>query len=317
MSKSAMRVALGEHLVEAGRSDKDIVVLDADLKDSTQSVQFEEAFPDRFIDVGVAEQNMVGIAAGLALSGKIPIVHSFATFISLRACEQVRTTVAYPSLNVKFMVSHGGISCGSAGTTHHSTEDIAIMRSIPNMSVFVPGSITEAKQALDAALSIDGPVYIRMTAGDVENTYNSDRAFGIDKAATLKNGSSATVITTGAMAEQGLEAASLLEKEHGIEIRLLQMASIKPIDIGAVEKAAKETRFLVTVEEHNVLGGLGSAISEIVAGLGVGKVKRIGIGDRFCGTGNAPYLMEEEGLTAGNIVQCVLDLTGHKSLPQK
>lgn len=308
MPKKSMRVEYGKYLVEVGKKNKDLVVLDADLKDSTQSVQFEEAFPDRFIDVGVAEQNMVGIAAGLSLSGKIPVVHSFATFISMRACEQVRTSIAYPNLNVKFVVSHGGISCGSAGTTHHSTEDIAIMRSIPNLTVIVPCDGTEVKLALKTALEISGPVYIRMTANDIEDILSPTNDFHIGRAAILKDGDDATIITTGTMAEQGLEAATLLKKEHNINCRLLHMASIKPIDNEVVKKAANETGIIVTVEEHNILGGLGSAVSEIVAELGKGKVKRLGINDRFCGIGDECCLMEEEGLTARNIVANVLSL---------
>ena len=308
-----MRHEYGKYLVEAGKRNRDIIVFDADLKDSTQSIQFEKAFPDRFIDVGIAEQNMVGMAAGFALSGKLPIIHSFATFISLRACEQVRTTIAYPNLNVKFVVSHAGISCGSAGTTHHSTEDIGIMRSIPNITIIVPCDSNEVKQSLDAALQINGPVYIRLSASDVEDIYGPNDIFVLGKAITLRNGNDATIITTGTMAEQGLEAVNLLREKYGINSRLLHMASIKPIDYGAVKKAAIETHFIVTVEEHNILGGLGSSVSEIIAELGVGKVKRIGINDRFCGVGSTRHLMESEGLTAKNIVENVFSLIGSAS----
>jgi transketolase len=308
MSKTSMRVEYGKCLVEAGRNNKNIIALDADLKDSTQSIQFERAFPERFIDVGVAEQNMVGIAAGLSLSGKLPIVHSFATFISLRACEQVRTTIAYPNLNVKFVVSHGGISCGSAGTTHHSTEDIGVLRTIPNLTILVPCDRLEAKQALDEALRIKGPVYIRLSASEVEDIYNSETQFTIGKGTVLNDGNDATVITTGTLAHEGLLAVKILKEKFGLNVRLLHMASIKPIDVEAIEKAAHETKKIVTVEEHSIIGGLGSAVSEIVAELGKGKVKRMGINDRFCGVGTACHLMEEEGLTTGNIVENILNL---------
>lgn len=308
MQKKSMRIEYGKHLVEAGKTDKNIVVLDADLKDSTQSIQFEKAYPDRFFDFGIAEQNMVGAAAGLAISGKIPIVHSFATFISLRACEQVRTTIAYPNLNVKFVVSHAGISCGSAGTTHHSIEDIAILRSIPNMTVFVPCDSSDMKQAFNEALKINGPVYLRMTAGDVDEVCESRDFLRTGKATLFREGNDATIITTGILAQEGLKAAAIMKKVHGIDVRVLQMTSLKPIDVNTIRRAAKETKYIVTVEEHNVIGGLGSAVSEIVAEMGIAKVKRIGIEDNFCGTGSAGFLMDEAGLTSTNIVEKIIDL---------
>ena len=305
MENRSMRIEYGKHLAEIGNTEKNIVVLDADLKDSTQSVQFEKAHPDRFFNFGIAEQNMVGAAAGMALSGKIPIVHSFATFISMRACEQVRTSVAYPNLNVKFVVSHAGISCGSAGTTHHAIEDIGIMRSIPNMAVFVPCDSNEMKQVFNEAVKIDGPVYIRLTANEVKKIYGPEDCFHAGKATILRKGDDATIITTGVLAREGLEAAAILSEKQGIDARVLQIASIKPIDAEEIERAARETHFLVTVEEHNIIGGLGSAISEIVAELGIGKVKRIGIKDRFCGIGSACHLMKREGLTSVNIANAV------------
>lgn len=308
MQKKSMRIEYGKHLVEAGKADKNIVVLDADLKDSTQSIQFEKEYPDRFFDFGIAEQNMVGAAAGFAISGKIPIVHSFATFISLRACEQVRTTIAYPNLNVKFVVSHAGVSCGSAGTTHHSIEDIAILRSIPNMKVFVPCDSSEMKQAFNEALKINGPVYLRMTAGDVDEVCRSTDIFRIGKATLFREGSDATIITTGILTQEGLKAAEMMKKRRGIDVRVLQMTSLKPIDVDAIKSAAEETQYIVTVEEHNVIGGLGSAVSEIVAELGIAKVKRIGIEDSFCGIGSARFLMDEEGLTSTNIVEKIVNL---------
>jgi transketolase len=303
-----MRVEYGKALVDAGRQNETIVVLDADLKDSTQSIQFEHRFPDRFIDVGVAEQNMVGIAAGLALGGKLPIVHSFATFISMRACEQVRTTVAYPKLNVKLVVSHGGISCGSAGATHHSIEDIAIMRAIPNMTVLVPSDSIEVRQALFEALKIDGPVYIRMTAGDVENVTDGKPPFEIGKACLLREGGrDATIISTGTMATACLEAADKLGIRNDLSVAVITMASIKPIDKKAIIDAAVKSHLIVTVEEHSIIGGLGSAVCEVIAELGIGKVLRIGVRDRFCGVGSACHLMEEEGMNPEGIYQQVIN----------
>lgn len=308
MAKRSLRIEYGKYLAEIGSKNKDIIVLEGDLKASTQSVQFQQVFPDRYYDMGVAEQNMVGVAAGLSLSGKIPIVHSFACFISMRALEQVRTTVAYPRLNVKFVVSHGGVSSGSAGTTHHATEDIAIMRSIANMTVLIPGDVTEMRQAMEAALAHDGPVYIRLSAAEAEDVYGPDNKFTIGKATELRKGGDATIITTGTLAYEGLCAAEHLGREEGLSIRVLQMASVKPLDEDAVLAAAEQTRRIVTVEEHNILGGLGGAVSEITAETGKATVRRIGIRDCFCGVGTASYLMRENKMTAKDIVETVKDL---------
>ena len=296
MMQRSLRMMYGKTLTEMGARYKNLVVLDADLKESTQSVQFEKVYPDRFLNIGVAEQNMVGIAAGLALSGKLPVAHSFASFISMRACEQVRTSVAYPNLNVKFVVSHAGISCGSAGTTHHSIEDIAIMRSIPNMTVLVPGDAEEVRQSFIAAMSHHGPVYLRIGAGEAEDVY-TDQQFKIGRATRNRAGDDATIITTGTMLQEGLNLSDLFNEEYGIKIGLLQMASIKPIDVKAIRETSQTTKKIITIEEHNVIGGLGSAVCEVVAEYGEAKVMRIGIKDRFAGVGNAQYIMKEEGLS--------------------
>jgi len=285
-----------------GEKYPELVALEADLKESTQSIQFQQAFPQRHIEVGVAEQNMVGIAAGLALGGKLPVTHSFACFTSMRACEHIRTTVAYPKLNVKFVATHAGISAGSAGTTHHAIEDIAIMRSIPNMTVLVPGDTREMQQSVEAALNYQGPVYIRLATGDVEDVYGDSDNFSIGRATELRKGSDVTIITTGTMMHTGVMVADELKKDYGIEARVLQMASIKPIDRQAIIQAALDTGYIITIEEHNVLGGLGGAVSEIVAETGKAKVRRIGIKDRFPGTGSAAWIRQEEGLTIDEII---------------
>lgn len=308
MAIRSMRIEYGNFVTEIGKQLKNIVVLEGDLKESTQSVQFQNKFPNRYFEIGVAEQNMVGIAAGLSLEGKIPIVHSFATFISMRACEQVRTTVAYPNLNVKFVVTHAGISAGSAGPTHHAIEDIAIMRSIPNMTVLVPGDVSEMKQVVVAALEYDGPVYIRLPAGETEDIYQDNDSFSIGKATILRNGKDLTIITTGVMVREAVVAADNLKNDHGINTRVLQMASVKPIDANAIMEAAEETGLIVTVEEHNVFGGLGGAVCETVAKKGNAKVKIIGINDHYCGIGTASYLMKQEGLTIKRIVNDGLSL---------
>lgn len=313
MAKRSLRHEYAKYLVALGANDKRIIALDGDLKESTQSIQFQEAYPKRYIDCGIAEQNMVGVAAGLALSGKIPFVHTFACFISLRAIEQVRTTVAYPRLNVKFVVSHGGISPGTAGTTHHSIEDIAIMRSIPNMNVLVPGDAKEVRQCIDAAMTVNGPVYVRLGASDTDDVYGDCDNFLLGKATALREGNDATIITTGMLVHDGVAAANILQKDHGIRARVLQMASIKPIDRDEIIKAARETGRIVTVEEHTVLGGLGGAVAEVASEIGCAKVVRIGINDHFCGVGSAACLMREERLTTNNIVAIVREML-HSSL---
>lgn len=308
MAKRSMRFEYGKHLVKLGKKYPNIIALEADLKDSTQSIHFQQAYPDRYIEVGVAEQNMIGIAAGLALEGKIPVTHSFACFTSMRACEQIRTSVAYPNLNVKFLATHGGISAGSAGTTHHAIEDIAIMRSIPNMTVLVPGDVREMQQVVEAALEYRGSVYIRLGAGETEDVYTNNCKFTIGKATELSLGDDATIITTGTLMYEGICASDTLLKNFGIKVRVLQMASVKPIDRQSIIKAVEETGHIVTVEEHNILGGLGGAVCEIVAEIGKAKVKRMGINDHFCEVGSATYLMEREHLTSQDITESVLSL---------
>jgi transketolase len=309
MAKKSMRHEYARYLVELGSKYPQIIALEGDLKESTQSIQFQEAYPERYIDCGIAEQNMVGVAAGLALSGKIPFVHSFACFISMRAIEQVRTSVAYPRLNVKFVVSHGGISPGTAGTTHHAIEDIAIMRSIPNMTVLVPGDAKELRQCIESALAIDGPVYIRLGASDAEDVYSDKDTFELGKATLLRKGDDATIVTTGMLVHEGVAAADILREKYGVSARVLQVATVKPLDRDALFAAARETGKIVTVEEHTVFGGLGGAVAEVVAEIGCGIVKRIGIDDHFCGVGSAGCLMQEEGLTVDNIVKHIIGMT--------
>ena len=310
---NSIREAYGKHIVQLGEKNEKLILLEGDLADSTQSEHFQQAFPDRYFQIGIAEQNMVGIAAGLALEGKLPIVNSFAAFIAMRACEQVRTDVAYPNLNVKFVVSHAGLSAGSAGPTHHTVEDIAIMRAIPNMTVLVPGDIKETKQVIDAAIEHNGPVYVRNSAIDVENVYDDNHHFKLGKATQLRDGNDATIITTGTLMHDGAKAVDILKSESGINARLLQMASIKPIDVNAIEKAAEETGLIITIEEHNIIGGLGSAVSEIVAKNGNAKIKMLGIDDSFCKiTGSPEYLLNDKKLNVDSICKTVLKLIKNK-----
>ena len=225
----SIRVGYGKHITEIGENNSNLILLEADLADSTQSEPFQKAFPDRYFQIGIAEQNMVGMAAGLSQEGKLPVVNSFAAFISMRACEQVRTDVAYPNLNVKFVVSHAGVSAGSAGPTHHTYEDIAIMRAIPNMCVLVPGDVREMRQVIDAAIAHSGPVYVRISAIDIPDTYSKSETFHIGKATKLHEGDDLTIISTGTLMHEASKVVENLSSK-GINARLLQMASIKPID---------------------------------------------------------------------------------------
>lgn len=308
MIVKSLRKEYGMYIAECAKKDSRIFALEGDLCESTQSVIFKQNIPERHFEMGIAEQNMVGVAAGLSTCGKIPIVHSFACFISMRTCEQIRTTVCYPKLNVKFLVSHGGISVGSAGTTHHAIEDLAIMRAIPNMTVLVPGDVNEMKRVVDAALTHDGPVYIRLAKEDVEDVFSEDYKFSIGKAAMPVKGNDGTIITTGTMLSLGIKASEVLRNKHNLSIRVIHCASLKPFDKEIIVKAACETGNIVTVEEHSIIGGLGGAVSEIVAEIGKGRVRRIGINDHFCGIGSASFLMNEEGLTVENIVKNMITL---------
>jgi transketolase len=303
----SIRVGYGEHITNKGQNNNNIILLEADLADSTQSEPFQKAFPDRYFQIGIAEQNMVGMAAGLSLEGKLPIVNSFAAFIAMRACEQVRTDVAYPNLNVKFVVSHAGVSAGSAGPTHHTYEDIAIMRSIPNMTVCVPGDVREMRQVIDSALENHGPYYVRISAIDVEDTYQKSDKFSLGKATQLSDGDDLTIITTGTMMHEGKEIVANLKKD-GINARLLQMASIKPIDKDAILKAAEETEKIFTIEEHNIIGGLGSAVAEVLAEANTGVLNRFGFNDSFCDIGGDPaFLLDKAGLSSTKLTKQILE----------
>ncbi|MFC1546339.1 transketolase family protein [bacterium] len=308
MTIKSLRREYGEYISELAKTDNRIIALEGDLGEATQSVIFKNKNPKRHIEMGIAEQNMAGVAAGMAACGKIPIVHSFACFVSMRSCEQIRTSICYPNLNVKFLVTHGGVSAGSAGTTHHALEDLAIMRSLPNMTVLVPGDVNEMKRVIDASLSYKGPVYIRLAKEDVEDIFDETYKFNIGEAYTPVDGNDGAIITTGTMLGLGLEASSILRNEYNLSIRVIHCASVKPIDKEVIKKAAQETKNIVTVEEHSIIGGLGGAVSEIVAETGNARVKRVGILDRFCGVGSAPYLMEQEGLTVDNIISFMLTL---------
>ncbi|MBR2471403.1 MAG: transketolase family protein [Clostridia bacterium] len=300
VKKVATREAYGKALAQFG--DKyDIVVLDADLSKSTKTDTFKKKFPERFINCGIAEASMVSTAAGLASCGKIVFASSFAMFAAGRAFEQVRNSICYPHLNVKIGATHAGISVGEDGATHQSVEDIALMRSIPGMVVISPADEVESIAAVEAAIKYDGPVYLRFgrlgvpTIND-EATYK----FEIGKGVQLKDGSDVSIIANGLMVPEALEAAKLLAEE-GINARVINIHTIKPIDADIIIKAAKETGAIVTAEEHSVIGGLGSAVAEVLAENAPAPLVRVGIQDKFGKSGKPAALLEEYGLTAKNI----------------
>ncbi|MBR6510359.1 MAG: transketolase family protein [Clostridia bacterium] len=298
----ATRVGFGNALKELGAERDDFVVLDADLAAATQTGAFKKEFPDRFYDCGIAEQNMIGIAAGIAATGKRVICSSFAMFAAGRAFEQIRNSVGYPHLNVIIGATHAGISVGEDGATHQCCEDIALMRTIPGMTIINPADITEANLAVRAAMEHDGPVYMRFGRLAVPVVFGDDYKFEIGKGVELKEGNDVTIVATGLMVNEALIAHDML-KEEGISARIINMATIKPLDKDIVLKAAKETGCIVTAEEHSVIGGLGSAVCEALSEENPVPVVKLGVYDEFGKSGAAPVLLDEFGLRAVNIVE--------------
>lgn len=308
MVTKATRESFGEALVELAGVNPEIVVLDADLAEATKTITFKKSEPGRFIDCGIAECNMVGIAAGMATCGKIPFAASFAMFVAGRAFEQVRNSVGYPHLNVKLCGSHAGISVGEDGATHQCCEDIALMRTIPGMVVLNPSDHYEMKAAVRAAAAYQGPVYIRLGRLAVESVNNADDyTFEIGKGITLREGSDITVIATGLMVAEAVKAVDAL-KAQGVHARLINMHTIKPLDEALVLKAATETGRIVTVEEHSVIGGLGEAVASVLAEKCPTPVTKIGVNDEFGHSGPAKDLLKQFGLCAENIEATVKKL---------
>lgn len=301
MSK-ATRDAYGEILKELGAENKDIVVLDADLSSSTKTKVFAEAFPDRFFNTGIAEANMIGVAAGLASCGKIPFASTFAVFGAGRAYEQIRNSVCYPRLNVKVAVTHSGLTVGEDGATHQMLEDITLMRALPNMTVTVPADANETKAIVRWAVGYKGPVYIRMGRAKCDDIIPEDYKFVPGKSMELCQGSDVTIIACGIMTSKAVSAAKELEKQ-GIHARVINMSSIKPIDEEAIVKVAKETGAILTCEEHTVNGGLGGAVAEVLAKNCPAIMSMIGTNDTFGESGTADSLLEKYGLTADHIVE--------------
>lgn len=302
--KRATRESYGATLVELGNENKDIVVLEADLSKATKTKRFANAHKDRFINVGIAEQNMVGMAAGLASVGKIPFATTFAVFAAGRAFEIIRNSVCYPNANVKIAATHAGITVGPDGGSHQAIEDIALMSSLPNMVVLSPADDIEACKCVRAAAEIKSPVYIRLGRIPLEDIYDDSYDFKIGKGSELVEGQDVTIIATGIMVHKALEASKKL-KDQGIDARVINIATIKPIDEEIVIKAAKETKAIITVEEHSIIGGLGDRVSSLVCDKYPTIVKKIGVKDVFGESGNPDDLLEKHGLTTDNIVETV------------
>lgn len=302
MSKKSTRQAYGEALVELGKINKDVVVLDADLTKSTKTNLFQEKFPERHFNVGIAEADLIGTAAGLATCGKIAFASTFAMFAAGRGFEQIRNTVAYPKLNVKIAPTHAGISVGEDGGSHQSVEDIALMRAIPGMVVLSPADAVETKKMVFAAAEYNGPVYIRMGRLDVETIFDeATYDFQIGIANTVREGNDVTIAATGLMTAEALKAADILAQER-ISVRVINVGTIKPLDGETILKAAQETKFIITAEEHSVIGGLGSAVSEFLSEVHPTKVKKLGLYDKFGQSGKANELLEKYELTAAKLV---------------
>lgn len=304
MGKIATREAYGKALAKLAEMNDKVVVLDADLSKSTKTADFKKVCPERFFNMGIAEQNLMGAAAGMALGGKIPFASTFAMFAAGRAFEIIRNSICYPKVNVKVCATHAGITVGEDGASHQSVEDVSLMRSIPNMTVIVPADGVETEKVIFEAAKYDGPMYVRLGRSAVPDIFPEDYKFEIGKGNILKEGKDVAIIACGVMVNEAMIAAEEL-KAAGIEAMVINMASIKPIDKELIVKAAKETGLIVTAEEHSIIGGLGSAVAEVVTEECPVPVKRIGIMDTFGESGTPSALMEKYGLTAKNIVSVV------------
>ncbi len=301
MKKIATRDGFGEAIVDLGKENKDILVVDIDIGKSCKTGAFRKELPEQYLNVGIAEQNGAGLAAGLATCGKIPFVVTYAAFGSMRICEMIRQEICYPHLNVKIACSHGGLTPANDGASHQAIEDMGIMRTLPNMTVIMPADYYAAKALVKASAAFDGPVYLRFTRDAIPVIYSEDDVFEIGKAKTLREGTDAAIIANGDTVRLALEAADRLAGE-GIRVRVLDMHTIKPLDEVAVNACIDDCGRIVTVEDHNILNGLGSAVAEVIAERGEGKLKRIGVQDQF--GQSAPYerLLAMNGITVENIV---------------
>jgi transketolase len=310
--KIATREAYGNALVRLGEDNPDIVVLDADLAKSTKTINFKKRFPERFFDMGIAEADMMGTAAGLAAAGKIAFASTFAIFATGRAWEQIRNSICYTNLNVKIAASHAGIAVGPDGSSHQAIEDIAIMRVIPNMKVVAPADGVETEKAVAALIDTPGPAYLRLGRSGVPVIYEESYDFRVGKASVLREGDDVTVIAVGAMVQIASAAAEALAAE-GINARIINMSTVKPIDAEVIVAAATETGAIVTAEEHSIIGGLGSAVTEVVSETVPVPVVRVGIKDVFGRSGEAGELMKAYGLTSEGIVAAAREVLARKA----
>ena len=301
-NKIATRESFGKALVELGKENENVVVLTADLAGATKTSLFEKEFPDRFINVGIAEQNMIGISAGLATTGKIPFASTFAMFAAGRAYDQIRNSVAYPKLNVKICGTHAGVTVGEDGATHQMLEDLSLMRSIPNMTVLCTSDDVQTRWAIKEMAKIDGPVYIRLARVATPVIYDENQKFEIGKMIQIGDGTDATVFATGVEVAEALKAKEELEKEN-IKIRVVDVHTIKPIDREMIIKCAKETKKLITIEDHSIIGGLGTAVCEVLSEECPTKVVRMGMQDKFGKSGKAEQLLKYFKLDSQAIVE--------------
>lgn len=302
--KIATRQSYGEELAKLGEENKNIVVLDADLSTATKTELFAEKFPDRFINVGIAEQNLMGIAAGLATFGKIPYASTFAVFAAGRAYEQIRNSIAYPKLNVKICATHAGVSVGEDGATHQMLEDLSLMRTLPNMTVMCTSDDIQTKWAVQEIAKINGPVYLRLCRLATPVIYDTNK-FEIGKAVQIGDGIDASIIATGVCVSEAIKAMEIL-KTKGINVRVIDMHTIKPIDREMIVKCAKETKRIITVEDHSIIGGLGSSVCEVLADEYPVKVKRMGIMDTFGQSGKGEELLSYYKIDSDAIVETVI-----------
>ena len=300
MASIATRDAYGEALAELGAVNENIVVLEADLSKSTKTSDFKKVYPERFFNMGIAEQNMIGTAAGFAAAGKTPFASTFAVFAAGRAYDQIRNSIAYPNLNVKIAATHAGLTVGEDGGSHQMLEDIALMRALPNMTVIVPADGIETKQAIKAAAELEGPVYIRLGRPKVPVLFGDDYKFEIGKGVVLKEGTDVTLVGTGIMVSKAVEAAELLAAE-GISAAVVNIGTIKPLDAELIIAQAQKTGAVVTCEEHTICGGLGSAVAEVLVENCPVPMARVGVEDKFGESGLPDELLEKYGLSASNI----------------
>lgn len=311
MKKIATREGYGKALAKLGAEYENMVVLDADLSGSTRSYEFCKHYPERFFNMGIAEQNLMGTAAGLAAAGKIVFASTFAIFATGRAFEQIRNSIAYPRLNVKIAASHAGLTVGADGASHQALVDMSIMRSLPNMTVIAPADVVEAEKAVSAVAEYEGPVYLRLGRAAVPVIYDENHKFQIGKASQLREGHEATIIACGIMVPESLQAAAELAEE-GIIVRVINMATLKPLDQEMVLRAAKETGAIVTAEEHSIIGGLGSAVAEVLVENYPVPMERVGVKDVFGESGEPEQLLKKYGLTVQEIKEAV-----YRVLPRK